>query len=72
MASIEFKDASVRLYFDAGTDGEGKPVRKTKVYRNVNGEADAEDLFGAVLALGELSELPFLSADRIETAVIMA
>ncbi|SIT81166.1 DUF1659 domain-containing protein [Edaphobacillus lindanitolerans] len=71
MASIEFKDASLRLYFDAGTDGEGKPVTRTKVYRNVSGSADAEELLAAVIALGGLSERQFISADRIETAFIM-
>lgn len=72
MASIEFKDASVRLYFDAGMDGEGKPIRKTKTYRNVTGQSSAEELLQVVTALGGLSEHTFVSADKIETGFIMA
>ncbi|WP_213423031.1 DUF1659 domain-containing protein [Bhargavaea massiliensis] len=70
MANIVFKNASIRLHFDAGFDGEGKPVVKLKTYRNVSGSADAESLAAAVGALGSLSGYPYIAAEKVETAEI--
>lgn len=71
MATIEFKDAIGRVYFDGGLTEDGKLIRKTKTYRNIVENVDADALYTALQELGQLSELPFLGAEKVETSSVM-
>ena len=64
MATIEFKNAVGRVYFDGGLTDEGKLIRKSKTYRNIAENAAADNLYNAFEQLAELSELPFLGAEK--------
>ena len=71
MATIEFKNAVGRVYFDGGLTDEGKLIRKSKTYRNIAENAAADNLYNALEQLAELSELPFLGAEKVETSSVM-
>ena len=45
MATIEFKNAVGRVYFDGGLTDEGKLIRKSKTYRNIAENAAADKSF---------------------------
>ena len=72
MATIEFKNAVGRVYFDGGLTDEGKLIRKSKTYRNIAENAAADNLYNALEQLAELSELPFLGAEKVETSSVMS
>ena len=71
MATIEFKNAVGRVYFDGGLTDEGKLIRKSKTYRYIAENAAADNLYNALEQLAELSELPFLGAEKVETSSVM-
>ncbi|MFC5588910.1 DUF1659 domain-containing protein [Sporosarcina soli] len=71
MATIEFKEAVGRVYFDGGLTEDGKLVRKSKTYRNIVENVEADALYNALQALGQLSELPFIGAEKVETSSVM-
>ncbi len=71
MATIEFKEAVGRVYFDGGLTEDGKLIRKSKTYRNIAENVDADTLYNALQALGQLSELPFIGAEKVETSSVM-
>ncbi|MCG7345181.1 DUF1659 domain-containing protein [Sporosarcina sp. ACRSL] len=71
MATIEFRHAVGRVYFDGGMTEDGKMIRKTKTYRNLAEGATAENLYNALSQLAQLSEYPFIGAEKVETADIM-
>ncbi|WP_342508624.1 DUF1659 domain-containing protein [Sporosarcina sp. FSL K6-2383] len=71
MATIEFKNAVGRVYFDNGLTDDGKLIRKSKTYRNVAKNADADDLYNALEELAQLSALPFIGADKVETSNVI-
>ena len=71
MATIEFKNAVGRVYFDGGLTDEGKLIRKSKTYRNIAENAAADNLYNALEQLAELSEFPFLGAEKVETSSVM-
>ena len=70
MATINFKAATGRVYFDAGLTDDGKLIRKSKNYSNVAKDIDADSLYKGLEALAGLSELPFIGAEKIETATV--
>ncbi|CAM3286701.1 DUF1659 domain-containing protein [Filibacter tadaridae] len=41
-ATIEFLQANGRVYFDGGMTDDGKPVTKSKTYRNVKENVQAD------------------------------
>ena len=71
MASIEFKNAVIRLSFEAGQTLDGKIIKKSKTYRNVKAGVDAESLADATTVLAGFSEWPYMGAEKIETASIV-
>lgn len=71
MATIEFRHAVGKVYFDGGMTEDGKMIRKSKTYRNVTEEATADNLYDALSQLAQLSEYPFIGAEKVETADIM-
>ena len=44
MATIEFRHAVGKVYFDGGMTEDGKMIRKSKTYRNLAEGATAENL----------------------------
>ncbi|MFD1204328.1 MULTISPECIES: DUF1659 domain-containing protein [Sporosarcina] len=71
MATIEFRQAVGKVYFDGGMTEEGKIIRKSKSYRNIAEDATADDLYNALSQLANLSEMSFIGAEKVETAEIM-
>lgn len=67
MVTFEFKNAVGRAYFDGGLTEDGKIIRKSKTYRNIAENAGAENLHKALEQLGQLSKLPFIGAEKVET-----
>lgn len=67
-ATIEFQQAAGRVYFDGGLTEGGKIIRKSKTYRYIKENAPAENLYKALEQLGQLSTLPFIGADIVETS----
>lgn len=70
-ATIEFKDAVGKVYFNGGTSDDGKLIRKAKTYRHITKDVDAENLYNALEQLALLSELPFIGAEKVETSFVM-
>lgn len=70
MATIDFKSATGRVFFDGGVTDEGKLIRKSKTYRNIAEGVDATNLYKGLEELANLSELPFIGAEKVETATV--
>jgi len=70
MAIIDFKQAVVRLTFDAGLTQDGKVIKKSKSYRNVNESATADELANVTSILSGFSSRTLLAAEKIETGNI--
>ncbi|MBD7984884.1 DUF1659 domain-containing protein [Sporosarcina sp. Sa2YVA2] len=71
MATLEFRTAVGKVYFDGGMTDEGKMIRKSKSYRNIAQAATADNLHLALSQLAQLSESPFIGAEKVETTDIM-
>ncbi|MBO9129985.1 DUF1659 domain-containing protein [Bacillus sp. 165] len=50
----EVQEMSLHLIYHAGTDQNGKPIMKNKVYRNVKLDAQPENMQEAALAIASL------------------
>jgi hypothetical protein len=70
-ATIEFQQATGRVFFDGGLTEDGKLIRKAKTYRYIKGYAPAVNLYNALEQLGLLSALPFIGADIVETSSLI-
>lgn len=70
MATLNFKSAVGRVHFDGGTTDEGKLIRKSKTYRNIASGADADSLYKGLETLANLSSLPFIEVEKVETSSI--
>ena len=70
-ATIEFQQAVGRVYFDGGSTEDGKLIRKSKTYRNIKGKVQAENLYNALEQLAQLSAIPFIGADIVETSSLI-
>ncbi|WP_075618761.1 DUF1659 domain-containing protein [Paenisporosarcina indica] len=70
MASIDFKQAVVRLTYDAGLTQDGKVIKKSKSYRNVNESVTADELTNVIGILSGFSSRTLLTAEKIETGKI--
>ena len=70
MAAIEFKEAVGRVYLDGGLTDNGKLIRKSKTYRNIAKNVEADNLYAALEQLAQLSAFPFIGAEMVETSNI--
>lgn len=70
MANIEFKEAVVRLTFEAGQTLDGKVIKRAKSYRRVNESATADQLASVTSILSGFSSYPLLGAEKIQTGNI--
>ncbi|WP_318617296.1 DUF1659 domain-containing protein [Sporosarcina sp. YIM B06819] len=71
MVTIEFKQAVGRVYLDGGLTEDGKLIRKSKTYRNIAKNADADSLYKALEQLAQLSDYPFIGAEKVETSNVI-
>ncbi|MHA6261498.1 DUF1659 domain-containing protein [Sporosarcina sp. CAU 1771] len=70
MATLNFKNAVGRVHFDGGVTDEGKLIQKSKTYRNISATASADNLYKGLEELANLSSLPFIGAEKVETSSI--
>lgn len=70
-ATFEFQQAVGRVYFDGGLTEDGKIIRKSKTYRNIKGNVQADDLYKALEQLAQLSDFPFIGAEIVETSSVI-
>ncbi|MEK5067135.1 DUF1659 domain-containing protein [Sporosarcina sp. FSL K6-1508] len=70
-ATIEFQQAAGKVYFDGGLTEDGKLIRKSKTYRNIKENVQAENLYKALEQLAQLSDFPFIGAEIIETSSVI-
>ncbi|WP_438315652.1 DUF1659 domain-containing protein [Sporosarcina sp. FA9] len=70
-ATIQFQQAVGRVLFDGGMTEDGKMIRKSKTYRNVKENAPAENLYNALEQLAELSDIPFIEVEIVETSSLI-
>lgn len=71
MATLEFRHAVGKVYFDGGQTEDGKMIRKSKSYRHIVEDVTADGLYNALSQLAQLSAYPFIGAEKVETADIM-
>ncbi|MBO1910022.1 DUF1659 domain-containing protein [Sporosarcina sp. 6E9] len=70
MATIEFKHAVGRVFFDGGMTDDGKLIRRSKNYQNIAAGVDANSLYNGLEKLASLSSLPFIGAEKVETSTV--
>lgn len=64
MATAVLVDSKIRLVFDKGTDGEGKPVTGSKTFNNVKKDATPDNLMAAAQAIASLQIYPLVDVER--------
>ncbi|MFD1927591.1 DUF1659 domain-containing protein [Sporosarcina siberiensis] len=69
--TVQFQHAIGRVFFDGGMTDDGKMIRKSKTYRNVKENAPAANLYNALEQLAELSDVPFIEAEIVETSSLI-
>ncbi|WP_399629195.1 DUF1659 domain-containing protein [Sporosarcina sp. SG10008] len=47
-----------RVYLDGGLTDDGKLIRKSKMYRNIKDNVQADNLYNALEQLAQLSDFP--------------
>lgn len=57
MAEYVFNNASIKLYYETGTDDKGQPIYTTKTYQNVRNAVSANQVQTVVDALNTLSSI---------------
>ncbi|NHC41023.1 DUF1659 domain-containing protein [Bacillus sp. MM2020_1] len=72
MAQAFLEVTKLRLVFEAGIDGEGKPILKAKTFSNVTKSATTEQLSQAALALAVLCNDPLNKVERNDSSEILA
>jgi len=70
MANVDFKSAVVRLTYEAGQTQDGKVIKRSKSYRNVNESATADQLAEVTSILSGFTSYPLIAAEKIETGNI--
>ena len=72
MAQAFLEVTKLRMVFEAGINGEGKPILKAKTFSNVTKSATAEQLSKAPLALAVLCNDPLNKVERNDSSEILA
>ncbi len=57
-------DSQLRLVFDQGVDGDGKPIYKNKNFNNVKVDATADQLYNTGQALAGLQQHSLIRVER--------
>ncbi|MCM3091837.1 MULTISPECIES: DUF1659 domain-containing protein [unclassified Cytobacillus] len=64
MAQAIITTSKLRLVFETGLNGQGKPVYKSKTYNSVKQSATADQLFTVGQAIAGLSSYPLSELNR--------
>ncbi|WP_391209479.1 DUF1659 domain-containing protein [Psychrobacillus sp. L4] len=68
MANLEYKQAVLKLVFEAGLTEEGKMKTKSKSLRNIQASATANGLDTVATTLANFSNSPYIGAEKVETS----
>lgn len=71
MAQAIITDSKLRLVFETGLNGQGKPVHKSKTYSGVKQSAIADQLFTVGQAIAGLSSYPLAEINRNDSFDIL-
>lgn len=71
MAQAIIIDSKLRLVFETGLNGQGKPVYKSKTYSDVKQSATADQLFTVGQAIAGLSSYPLTELNRNDSFDIL-
>ncbi|USK49912.1 DUF1659 domain-containing protein [Bacillus sp. CMF12] len=71
MAQAIIIDSKLRLVFETGLNGQGKPVYKSKTYNSVKQSATADQLFTVGQAIAGLSSYPLTEMNRNDSFDIL-
>ncbi|MCM3391814.1 MULTISPECIES: DUF1659 domain-containing protein [Cytobacillus] len=71
MAQAIIIDSKLRLVFETGLNGQGKPVYKSKTYNSVKQSATADQLFTVGQAIAGLSSYPLTELSRNDSFDIL-
>ncbi|MDM5228056.1 DUF1659 domain-containing protein [Cytobacillus sp. NJ13] len=71
MAQAIIIDSKLRLVFETGLNGQGKPVYKSKTYNSVKQSATADQLFTVGQAIAGLSSYPLTELNRNDSFEIL-
>ncbi|AND42567.1 MULTISPECIES: DUF1659 domain-containing protein [Cytobacillus] len=71
MAQAIIIDSKLRLVFETGLNGQGKPVYKSKTYNSVKQSATADQLFTVGQAIAGLSSYPLTELNRNDSFDIL-
>jgi hypothetical protein len=72
MAQTLLKDTKLKLIFDNGVDGEGKPVFKNKTFSNIRLDSTPDELQNAAQAIASLSQKALYGVERNDSSDIQA
>jgi hypothetical protein len=70
MANFEYKQAVMRLVFEAGITEEGEMKFTSKTYRNLRPSATADQLLAVSDVLAGFSAKGYIGAERVQTMSI--
>ena len=70
MANFEYKQAVLKLVFEAGITEEGKMKFTSKTYRNLRAEATANQLEAVSDILASFSAKGYIGAEKVQTMSI--
>ncbi|KAF0819175.1 hypothetical protein KIS4809_2018 [Bacillus sp. ZZV12-4809] len=71
MAQAIITTSKLRLVFETGLNGQGKPVYKSKTYNSVKQSATADQLFTVGQAIAGLSSYPLSELNRNDSFNIL-
>jgi Protein of unknown function (DUF1659) len=71
MAQEILTESRLRLVFEAGIDGKGKPIMKTKTFNNITKSATADQLYLAAQAIAALSSDLLYGVERSDSSHII-
>jgi hypothetical protein len=72
MAQGILKDTQMRLIFETGLDGEGKPILKGKTFNSILKEATVDQIYQAAQAISELCAYTLVSVERNDSFDVLA
>ncbi|AIE60398.1 DUF1659 domain-containing protein [Bacillus methanolicus] len=71
MAQEMLTESRLRLIFEAGIDGKGEPIFKTKTFNNITKSATADQLYQAAQAIAALSADLLSGVERSDSSQII-
>ncbi len=72
MAQALLEGTKLRLVYEAGLDGDGKPIFRARTFSNVKKEATVDQLFQAAQAISTLCNDTLNKVERNDSTEILA